>query len=149
MTGLAVDGTVHERQLVRQILEVGFNELYLSELPRLVSDYAERRLSYERIMVGCEEYGILIGVPLAMVEEWFWFGILFFIRSTKVHSVSGMVAVEFVAVVNGAALPDQEWFQYNYVQRAMILRQKGGSSLSQNAEGGEGEERGQSVVRPV
>lgn len=96
LTVPTMEGTFHERQLVRQISEVNFNVLFLSSFLRLVRYALVMRISYDRMMVGCEGNGMLLRVPVTMVDEWFAVGILCHIRNIMVDPVLALVAVACV-----------------------------------------------------
>lgn len=52
-----------------------------------------------------------------------------------------------VAKEDWAALTDQEWFLYDYVQGKLVLKPSGGAIAEKNAEESDGEGRSQTVVR--
>lgn len=60
LTGLVVQGRVHERRLMRRIAEVELNLLLLSVFFPLVRYCAVRHLPYEPRLVHCHGYGLLL-----------------------------------------------------------------------------------------
>lgn len=123
-----------------------FNVLSLNAFFRLVHYSAARRISYERIMVGCEGNGMLLRIPVAMVDKRFGFCIQRLILILKVDPVLALSAVARVVEVDCAAFLDEEWFPYGYAHGTIVLRPREGSSMAQNVEGVVGEELDESLV---
>lgn len=76
LTDLAMKGTVHEWQFVRQFAKAKFNVLLMSTLFRSVCYGAVRWLSYKLMVLRCEGYGTLKPVAVGLVYKWFGFDIL-------------------------------------------------------------------------
>lgn len=60
LTGLEIMGTMHERQITTQIVEVEFKVLSLSVFFRLVWYKAVRQFSYDQMMKGRNSYDTLV-----------------------------------------------------------------------------------------
>lgn len=112
---------MRERQLIRRISEVELNCVSLSASSRLVWYGGVRQLSYEGMMVGCHGNGLLVWVLMLMIEKWFGLGILHLILNMELNAVLELVVLARVAGVDRAAMPDQEWFSYDYAQGMLVL----------------------------
>lgn len=149
LTDLSMDSTVYERQLLRWIAKVESNVLLLGSLSSLFRYISVRRLLFERMMFECDGYGMVLLVPVEIIDKWFRLGTLRLICSMEGNLVMAYTVVARVAEVNLAVFPEQDWFLYDLAQCAITVKPNKGSTVGQNVEGVVGGEDGQSVLRPV
>lgn len=93
LTGLAMDDTGHEQQLVRQISKADLKVMSLGTLLLLVLYSVVRQLSFERIVIDCKAYGRMVHLPLEMVDQWFKSCILRLIHNIDVDLMLALVAL--------------------------------------------------------